>query len=241
MLDKILAIYNRLLLKLFKAKLFCVDYQKFMNSQHKKNCGVLSKEKIRKSSKKLISITCFTTFFLTFLATLPTNIFISLPCALLDFIQFQIFLNIIEQQILYLYGTNDLRNKEGFIDEKNGAYLLWLQTELMLGINGSITNKLKSAGSFVLRKSISLVFAKSPFRLVMMSFLRQFLKWCGVVATHELVVSSLEIFIIVLCALIAATVSLWQFSPMCKRFFQNINFNGAEFYENKFLQLEDKK
>jgi hypothetical protein len=234
MLKKILDIYNGLLVKLFGFKIFCVDYERFMSRQRKKCGGILTPENVQKRCRRLIFFASLTTVFLTFWATVPTDVCISLPVAVLDFIQFQIFLNLIEQHLLYLYGAEDLRGKDGIIDGRNGEFLMWLQTEAMLGIKGSIKNKIKSTGSFILRKTIALIFTKSPFRLVVISFLRQFLKWCGVVVTHELLLSSLDILVVGLCALIAALVSLWQFLPMCRNFFRNIKTHGVAFYASAF-------
>ena len=220
MLKKILDIYNDFLVRLFLIKWFCVDYKRFTFRQHK--------------IKRLIVIVSCITVFLTFLATIPTDVFISVPLAVLDLLQFQIFLNYIEQCVLYEYGSVDLRDADGKIGLKNGSYLMWLQAEAMFGLRGSVTNKLKTAGSFIVRKSITLIFTKSPFRVVLMSFLRQFLKWCGVVVTHELLLNSLDVLVVGLCALIAAGVSLWQFLPMCKNFYKNIKTHGVDFYSNAF-------
>ncbi|MBQ3689272.1 MAG: hypothetical protein II937_05320 [Bacteroidales bacterium] len=136
---------------------------------------------------------------------------------------------------MYIYQEKDLRTNQT-IGKTNGKFLLWLQTEAMFDMNGSVKNKLKTAGSFIIRKSISLIFTKSPFRLAVMTFIRQFLKWVGVVATHELVINSLDILVTVICALIAALVSLWQFYPMCKTFLKNINKNGIEYYREIFFK-----
>ncbi|MBQ3655731.1 MAG: hypothetical protein II956_02640 [Bacteroidales bacterium] len=223
MLKKILDIYNDCLVRLFLVKWFCVDYERFMKRNH--------------NPKKLILRMSFITVFLTFLATIPTNVFISIPLAVLDLLQFQVFINLVQQCILYHYGQEDLRDSDGKIGFKNGDYLMWLQAEAMFGLRGSVNNKLKSAGSFIVRKSISLIFTKSPFRVVLMSLLRQFLKWCGVVVTHELLLSSLDILVVGLCALIAALVSLWQFLPMCKNFYKNIRNNGVSFYSTSFCNI----
>ena len=232
MLKKILNIYNDFLINLFKIKWFCVDYNKFLRKQ--KNSGFLSNEERKKRCKKLVFLSCFFTVTITFLATIPTDVKISIPLACLDFLQFQIFLNLIQQQIMYIYGAKDLRT-DGIIERENGLYLMWLQSVTMFGLHGSMTSKLKSAGSFVLRKSITLIFTKSPFRAVLMTFIRQFLKWAGVVVTHELVLSSLDILVTGLCAMIAASVSLWQFYPMCKNFIKNINNQGITYYENEYV------
>ncbi len=223
MLKKILNIYNDFLVRLFLIKWFCVDYKRFTKRQHK--------------IKKLIAVVSFITVFLTFLATIPTDVFISVPLAVLDLLQFQVFLNYIEQCILYEYGAEDFRDSDGKIGLQNGNYLMWLQAEAMFGLRGSVTNKLKTAGSFIVRKSITLIFTKSPFRVVLMSFLRQFLKWCGVVVTHELLLNSLDVLVVGLCALIAAGVSLWQFLPMCKNFYKNIKTHGVDFYSTAFYNI----
>ena len=125
MLKKILDIYNDFLVRLFLIKWFCVDYKRFTVRQHK--------------IKKLIAVVSFITISLTFLATIPTDVFISVPLAVLDLLQFQVFLNYIEQCILYEYGAEDFRDSDGKIGLKNGSYLIWLQAEAMFGLRGSVT------------------------------------------------------------------------------------------------------
>lgn len=232
MLKKILDIYNEFLILIFKMKISCVDYEKFTKGNNFEN---LSTEEKRKKCKKIINFCTFVSVILTFLATLPLQVYISITLAVLDFLQFQIFLNIVQQKVMYIYQEKDLRTNQT-IGKTNGKFLLWLQTEAMFDMNGSVKNKLKTAGSFIIRKSISLIFTKSPFRLAVMTFIRQFLKWVGVVATHELVINSLDILVTVICALIAALVSLWQFYPMCKTFLKNINKNGIEYYREIFFK-----
>ena len=76
---------------------------------------------------------------------------------------------------------------------------------------------MKSGLGFVVRKTITILVAKSPFRMVVISGLRQFLKWCGVIATHQVLDISVDLLVCIVCALIAALVSLWQFYPMCRK------------------------
>jgi hypothetical protein len=68
-----------------------------------------------------------------------------------------------------------------------------------------------------MRKSLTLLVTKSPFRMVVISGMRQFLKWCGVIATHQLLDVSVDLLVCIVCALVAALVSLWQFYPMCRK------------------------
>lgn len=234
LLKKILDAYNNFMIMLLRIKFICVNQPKFMKRQEAMSGGNLSASFIKKRCKRLAFICTFTTVFITFLSTLPTQVYISIPLAVIDFLQFQVFLYIIQQQIMYLFGSKDLRGSDGKIDYKNGSYIMWLETNVMLGTNDSLKSKLKSVGGFVVRKSITLIFTKSPFRLIMITGMRQFLKWFGVLVTHEIVLSSLDVLVSILCAIIAAGVSLWQFYPMVKRFFKKLEANGLEVYEDAY-------
>lgn len=211
--------------KLFLIPFQNVDRDRFL-SRHSDVCGV---ECIRRRSRRLVVLCCLATSFLTFLATLPTNVWVSIFLAVLDFIQFQFFVFVIQQQLLYLYGFSDLR-EGGKIHCENGMFLLWLQNEVMLGSRDSITIKVKSGVGFAVRKLLAFFVTKSPFRIVIVNALRQLLKWFGVIAAHQFIDISIDLIVCVMCALIAAGVSLWQFYPMCRNLRQKIDENGIEYY-----------
>jgi hypothetical protein len=149
----------------------------------------------------------------------------------IDFEQFQFFVFVIQQELLYLYGYKDLRVDSRRIVGNNALYLIWLQNEVMLSDGDSIKSKVKSGVGFVIRKSITLIVAKSPFRMVVISGLRQFLKWCGVIATHQLLDVSVDMLVCIVCALIAALVSLWQFYPMCRKLRDKLDAKDVDYYK----------
>ena len=67
--------------------------------------------------------------------------------------------------------------------------------------------------------------------MVVISGLRQFLKWCGVIATHQLLDVSVDMLVCIVCALIAALVSLWQFYPMCKKLRDRLDAKDVDYYK----------
>ncbi len=217
MIDRLLDIYNRLQLKLFMIPFLNVDRERFLRRQVGDAEAKADEEAIRRRCRRLIVICCFVTSFITFLCTLPSNIWVSIPLILIDFEQFQFFVFVIQQELLYLYGFQDLREDQRRIVESNGMFLIWLQNDVMLSSGDSLRSKLKSGVGFVVRKSLTLLVTKSPFRMVVISGMRQFLKWCGVIATHQLLDVSVDVLVCIVCALVAALVSLWQFYPMCRK------------------------
>ena len=232
MLDRILYIYNRLQLKLFLIPFLNIDKSAFLYRQTGSRDDCHDQEVVRRRSHALILVNCVATSLLTFLFTLPDNLWLSLVLAVVDLLQFQFFLFIIQQQLLYLYGYKNLHGAS-HIATNDGFFLIWLQNEVMLG-GSSIKNKLKSGVGFVMRKSIMFFVTKSPFRLVLMTGLRQMLKWCGVVISHQMLDISIDMVACVICAMIAALVSLWQFYPMCSRLRANLDATDINFYYDKW-------
>ncbi|MCQ2249930.1 MAG: hypothetical protein MJZ66_02345 [Bacteroidales bacterium] len=216
-------------IKLFLIPFQNVDRERFLNRQS----GLPDKEYVNRRCRRLAILCCLATSLFTFLATLPTNLWISLPLAVLDFIQFQFFVFVVQQQMLYLYGYNDLRDGKK-IDYKNGLFLLWLQTDVMLGSRDSLQSKVKSGVGFVVRKAVTFLITKSPLRIVIMNGLRQLLKWFGVIATHQFLDVSIDILVCVICALVAAGVSVWQFYPMCKKLRKRLDDKGIEYYSQRW-------
>jgi len=238
MIKKLLDIYNRLMLKLFVIPFVNIDRERFLRRQLGESDKDFDSEAEKRRSRVLVGLCCVVTSLITFLCTLPSDVWVSLPLIVLDFAQFQVFVFIIQQDLLYLHGYRDLRiNKR--IDDDNGLFLLWLQNEVMLGSGDNIRSKLKSGVGFVVRKSLTLLVTKSPFRIVVLSGMRQFLKWCGVIATHQLLDVSVDILVCVVCALIAALVSLWQFYPMCRKLHDKLDENYINYYYQQWQDFID--
>ena len=232
MLDKLLDKYNRLQLKLFMIPFLNVDRERFLRRQVGDAEAKADEAAIRRRCRRLIVICCIVTSLITFLCTLPSNIWVSIPLIVIDFEQFQFFVFAIQQYLLYLYGFQDLREDQRRIVGDNAMFLIWLQNEVMLSSGDSLRSKIKSGVGFVVRKSITLLVTKSPFRMVVISGMRQFLKWCGVIATHQLLDVSVDLFVCVVCAFIAALVSLWQFYPMCRKLREALDsIDISEYYD----------
>lgn len=215
-LNKMLDKYNRLQLKLFMIPFLNINRDKFLNREIGSLDVKADEAIIRRRCRRHILLCCFLTSFITFLCTLPSNLWISLPLILIDFEQFQFFVFVIQQELLYLYGYKDLREGSR-IDGDNAMFLIWLQNEIMLGNGESMKSKIKSGAGFVVRKAITLLITKSPFKMVVISGMRQLFKWFGVIATHHMIDVSVDLLVLVICAFVAALVSLWQFYPMCRK------------------------
>lgn len=230
-LDRLLETYNRLQLKLFMIPFLNIDRDRFLRRQIGAPDAQVDDDAIRRRCRRHIVLCCIVTSLITFLCTIPTNIWISIPLIVIDFEQFQFFVFVIQQELLYLYGYKDLRVDSRRIVGNNALYLIWLQNEVMLSDGDSIKSKVKSGVGFVIRKSITLIVTKSPFRMVVISGLRQFLKWCGVIATHQLLDVSVDMLVCIVCALIAALVSLWQYYPMCRKLRDKLDAKDVDYYK----------
>ena len=230
-LDRLLETYNRLQLKLFMIPFLNIDRDRFLRRQIGSSDAQWDEEAIRRRCRLHIVLCCIVTSLITFICTIPTNIWISIPLIVIDFEQFQFFVFVIQQELLYLYGHKDLREDSRRIVGDNAMFLIWLQNEVMLGSGDSWRSKVKSGLGFVVRKTITILVAKSPFRMVVISGLRQFLKWCGVIATHQLLDVSVDMMVCIVCALIAALVSLWQFYPMCKKLRDKLDAKDVDYYK----------
>lgn len=216
MFKKLLDWYNRLQLKLFMIPFLNIDRERFLHRRDGGSEPKIDEAAIRRRCRRSILLCCLLTSLITFLCTLPTNIWVSLPLIIIDFEQFQFFVFVIQQDLLYLYGFKDLRENSRIADD-NGMFLIWLQNEIMLSSGESIKSKVKAGVGFVIRKSLTFLITKSPFKMVIISGLRQLFKWFGVIATHQMIDVSVDILVCIICAFVAALVSLWQFYPMCRK------------------------
>ena len=216
MFKKLLDWYNRLQLKLFMIPFLNIDRERCLHRRDGGSEPKIDEAAIRRRCRRSILLCCLLTSLITFLCTLPTNLWVSLPLIIIDFEQFQFFVFVIQQDLLYLYGFKDLR-EDSRIGGDNGMFLIWLQNEVMLSSGESIKSKVKAGVGFVIRKSLTFLITKSPFKMVIISGLRQLFKWFGVIATHQMIDVSVDILVCIICAFVAALVSLWQFYPMCKK------------------------
>lgn len=229
MLKRFIDIYNKLQLKLFHIPFMNIDRERFLRRQVVCPDSDFDFAAEQRRSRVHVFLCCVMTSLITFLCTLPSDVCVSMPLIVVDFAQFQIFVFVIQQELLYLHGYQDLR-VDRRIGLGNGLFLLWLQNEVMLSSGDSLRSKIKSGVGFVVRKSITLLITKSPFRMVVLSGMRQLLKWCGVIATHQLLDVSVDILVCVICALVAALVSLWQYYPMCRKLRKRLDSTDINYY-----------
>lgn len=215
LLNDILELYDDLQIRIFNLKIMNIDKKKFLLSPPK--------------CKTLIVFYSLLTSFVTFVLTIPTNTYVSIACAIIDFIQFSVFLFLIEQQMLYLYQSPEL-TQNGYVTKANAKYLLWLQESYMIGMsNGEkAKNYGKTALGFIIRKLMAFFTMRTGCRLVVINVLKQLFKWLGVIISHDFFEQYLDFMVCIVCALIAGLVSFWIFYPMCKNLQKSLSQFGGE-------------
>lgn len=242
MIDKALKTYTKLLsawdyiLKLgLKLPFSRVDKERFLRrsfSNRVKNeeemgrvlsekpSAVFSQEVIDGVAVKEIRKHALCVTLLSILCALPQEGWLMWLLIAVDFIQFQIFVFVILQKMLYLYGCRSLF-EEGTEDDKSMNMMLLIISVVMIGKH-QVVRLAKSAAGMAAKQVVQRFAVRLMTRMVVMNFLRQMAKWFGIVLTKEMVVSSLEVIIPVICAVISGLISLWLFMPMVKRLHQHL-------------------
>lgn len=176
---------------------------------------LFSEEEIGEVTVKEIRKHALMVTILSTLCALPPDGWLMWFLIVVDFIQFQIFVFIILQKMLYLYGCRDLFEKtEG--DQTSMERMLLIISVVMIGKH-QVVRLAKSAFGMAIKQVIQRFAVRLMTRMVILNALRQLAKWFGIVLTKEMVISSLEIIVPVICAVISGLISLWLFMPMVKR------------------------
>lgn len=153
---------------------------------------------------------------LSILCALPPDGWLMWLLILVDFVQFQIFVFVILQKMLYLYGCRSLFAEEHLSEDKSVNMMLLLISVVMIGKH-QVVRLAKSAAGMAVKQVIQRFAVRLMTRMVVLNVLRQLAKWFGIVLTKEMVISSLSVIIPLLCALISGLISLWLFMPMVRR------------------------
>ncbi len=177
-------------------------------------------EKIEKMAKHEVWRHAFWVFLLSFVAAIPTSGWLMWLAIVLDFIQFQLFVFVILQKILYLYGCKNLRSGKDDIDG-SADWMLLLVSTVMIGKHQAV-RMAKSAMGVAAKQAVQRFALRMMTKMLTNNVVRQCAKWCGIVLTKEMVVGSLEYVVPFLCALISGLISLWLFLPMTKRLVQHL-------------------
>lgn len=140
---------------------------------------------------------------------------------LVDFVQFQVFVFIILQKMLYIYGCKDLHVQDSLKEERSLDVMMLMISVVMIG-KSQVRRLAKSAFGLAVKQVIQRFAARLMTRLVVLNFLRQMAKWFGIVLTKEMVISGLSMIVPLICALISGLISLWLFMPMVKKLHRHL-------------------
>lgn len=132
-----------------------------------------------------------------------------------DFLQFQLFVFIILQKLLYLYGCKSLTDENGKLNESSDWILLLIST-VMIGKH-QLVRMAKTAAGVAVKQAIQRFAVRMLTKLVVFNLLRQFAKWFGIVLTKDMIADSMEVIVPIICAIISGLISLWLFMPMTNR------------------------
>lgn len=140
---------------------------------------------------------------------------------LVDFVQFQVFVFIILQKMLYIYGCKELHVQDSLKEERSLDVMMLMISVVMIG-KSQVRRLAKSAFGLAVKQVIQRFAARLMTRLVVLNFLRQMAKWFGIVLTKEMVIAGLSMIVPLICALISGLISLWLFMPMVKKLHRHL-------------------
>ena len=155
---------------------------------------------------------CLYSSLLSFATAIPSGWLIT-PMIILDILQFQTHIFILSQKLLYLY-----KDKDSLSEYRNdtSTRLMLLMSTVMIGKH-RLTNMIKSAVGVITKKAIQRYGMKVMARMSVLIAMRQIAKWFGITLTKEIFMQALELFILILCAVISGLITYWLFRPMAKK------------------------
>ncbi len=160
--------------------------------------------------------------FISFLCALPPDGWLMWLLIVVDFIQFQIFVFVILQKMLYIYGCRDLFMAEDASDKNKSMDLMMLIVSVVMIGKSQVMRMAKSAFGLAVKQVIQRFAVRLLTRMAVLNILRQLAKWFGIVLTKEMVISGLSLIVPLVCALISGLISLWLFMPMVKRLHRHL-------------------
>lgn len=205
---------ERYLRRVFKSKVKSEEVMRLLIAE--KPSVLFSEKVIEEMTSKEIRKHALCVTILSILCALPPDGWLMWLLIAVDFIQFQIFVFIILQKMLYLYGCRDLFEREEGNEEKSMTMMLLIISVVMIGKH-QVVRLAKSAMGMAVKQVIQRFAVRLMTRMVVLNLLRQLAKWFGIVLTKEMVVASLAVIIPLICAVISGLISLWLFMPMVKR------------------------
>ena len=173
---------------------------------------VVGREAVDKAASRIIQRRALFATLVTILCAFPQS-WIMWPLILVDVIVYQHQLFRVSQELCILYRRRETWEAPKF-DYRSAA-------NLVMKIEGAFVGRQAKKGvgftaQWVARKGSR--FLRGPFKTIM----RQLVKWSVVSATKNLAETSLEFFVVSVCAVIAGLITYWMFLPAayrCKRYF----------------------
>lgn len=183
------------------------QYQKMLESSP---LNILGKEDVIKVIKQRLQYRALRAAMVTFLCTLPTN-WIMWPLMLVDIIFFQREVFLFSQEVLMLCKPREEYERQGT------AKFDYVNLAILVGkmLDPFVIRQVKNSAGIISRFAIKQ--GTLLFRGPLLIALRQGLKWLGVSASKSFLEASINISVIVCCALIAGFISYWLFKPMGMR------------------------
>ena len=203
---------KRYLTKKFASKLSGNELQKVLTDG---TLSVLSLNEIERLARTEIAKYASIVTILSILASIPQTGVGMIVAVVLDFIQFQFFVFVAMQKLLYLYGCKDLGGKQNSLKTSASAILIVIST-VMIGKHQAV-NFMKSATGVVVKQAIQRFSIRMFSKLMMLNAFRQAMKWLGIVVTKETIEAGMKMLVPVLCGFVSGLITLWLFLPMLNR------------------------
>ncbi len=229
---------ERYLRRLFRSKVKNEEEMQLLITE--RPASLFSEEEISKITTKEIRKHALCVTILSILCALPPDGWLMWLLIVVDFVQFQIFVFVILQKMLYLHGCRNLFDKETHDENQSMTMMLLIISVVMIGKH-QVVRLAKSAVGMAVKQVIQRFAVRLMTRMVVLNVLRQLAKWFGIVLTKEMVVASLSVVIPLVCAGISGLISLWLFMPMVKRLhghLQELSREGKDPVESVLEETE---
>lgn len=214
---------NRYLRRKLKDRLTDEELELVLNERP---LSVLSMDEVKHIAKKEVRKYALIVTLLSTLSAVPQSGWLMWLGIAFDFIQFQVFVFVIMQKLLYLYGCKNLSS-----DSKNlsgsAEWILLLISTIMIGKH-QVMRLAKSAAGMAVKQAIQRFAVRMLTKLMVFNTLRQCAKWFGIVLTKDMLVYGVSLMVPILCAIISGLISLWLFMPMTKRLQRHLTHLAEE-------------
>ncbi len=224
-----MSVYDKLMRLSLRIPFVKVDKEKYLRGKFEKQLTeeqlrmvleqrplfVLPMDEVKSTAKKEICRHALWVMLLSIVAAIPQSGWLMWLGIAFDFIQFQLFVFVVLQKLLYLYGCKSLSTREEGLDSSADWILLLIST-VMIGKH-QLVRMAKSATGMAVKQVIQRFAVRMLTKLMVFNVLRQGAKWFGIVLTKEMVINSMDLIVPALCAIISGLISLWLFLPMTKR------------------------